>query len=422
MSHTTRFCNRALLALAVCVALVATGLDAQPVLTGGLDTPFKLARTPGGNFLVAESGTGAGDGRVSLLSRFGARFTVLAGLPSAITPEGGALGPTAVADAHRTLYVVIGEGDALGASPPPTQVPNPDGISSPIFSSVLRARFDPVPDGIREGLELSAADVQALADGHEVVLENDSGERVELLLLADFRDLAPDPFLSVRQSNPFAAVWAGSLTAADLAELGFAAPSLAAANFFARLNPETPVGRRLAERSRVYVVDAGMNTVVEVHAATGRWRVLTRIPPQPNPLFPALGGPVSDAVPTGAHLRADGDLLVTTLPGFPFAAGAAKVFRIDRQTGAFAPHVEGLTSAIEVIEVGGATYVLEVSTDLLGGAPGRLVRLASPGAAPEVVAAPLIGPTGMVYDPLGDQIVVTETFTGLVRRIPLGGG
>jgi len=28
----------------------------------------------------------------------------------------------------------------------------------------------------------------------------------------------------------------------------------------------------------------------------------------------------------------------------------------------------------------------------------------------------------MVYDPMGDQIVVTETFTGLVRRIPLGGG
>jgi len=421
MPITSRFRQRALIALAVCAALVATGLDAQPsVLTGGLDTPFKLATTPGGNFLVAESGTGANDGRVSLLSRFGARFTLLAGLPSGVTPEGGALGPTAVADAHRTLYVVIGEGDALGASPPPVQVPNPDGISSPIFSSLLRARFDPVPDGIREGFELSAADVQSLADGREVALANDSGETVELLLLADFRDLAPDPFLSVRQSNPFAAAWAGSLTPADLAELGFAGTSVAAANALARLDPDSPLGRRLAERSRVYVVDAGMNTVVEVHAVTGRWQVLTRLPPQPNPLFPGLGGPVGDAVPTGIHLRADGDLLVTTLPGFPFAAGAAKVFRIDPDTGAFTPHVEGLTSATDVTEVHGAIYVLEISTDLLAGAPGRLVRIASPGAAPEVVAAPLIGPAGMTYDPIGDQLVVSEAFTGRVLLVPLG--
>jgi len=48
-----------------------------------------------------------------------------------------------------------------------------------------------------------------------------------------------------------------------------------------------------------------------------------------------------------------------------------------------------------------------------------LVRIASPGAAPEVVAAPLIGPAGMAYDPVGDRILVTEAFTGLVRVLPL---
>lgn len=47
------------------------------------------------------------------------------------------------------------------------------------------------------------------------------------------------------------------------------------------------------------------------------------------------------------------------------------------------------------------------------------MRIASPGAAPEVVAAPLIGPAGMAYDPVGDRILVTEAFTSLVRVVPL---
>ena len=410
--------RKTILSLAIAV-LTAAGLDAQSVLTAGTKTPFKLTHTLGGNCLLAEGGTGANDGKVTLLSLWGDRFNLLGGLPSGLTPEGSALGPTAVADAHSTLYIVIGEGDVEGESnQPPKQVANPNGPSSPIFSSVIRARFTPVPDGIRTGFQLSADDIALLADGNEVTLHNDSGESVSLLLLTDFRDFAPDPILIVRQSDPFAATVVGSLTPGDLTELGFTG-SVADANFSARLNPNTPLGQRLEERSTVYVIDAGMNTINEVSASTGRSRVLTRFALIPNALFPSLGGPVSDPVPTSIFVRADGTLLVTTLGGFPFAAGSSKVWNVDPSTGTATPWIEGLTSATNVIEVGGATYVLEVSTDLLAGAPGQLLRFDSPSATPTVAAGGLIGPTGLAYEPRRNELIVSETFTGVIKRIAL---
>lgn len=406
------------------VTFIAMALSAQSLLTGGAQTPFKLARTPGGNFLLAESGTGVNDGRVSLLSLFGARINLLGGLPSGITPQAVALGPTAVADAHATLYIVIGEGNVMGISPaPPTQVPNPKGLSSPLFSSLIRARFTPVPDAIRTGFQLGAEDIGALADGNEITLKNGAGEQVQLLVLTDFRDVVPDSRLIVRQSNPFAVSVVGTLTVQDLIEFAFTIPGegnpFPAANFFARLNPGSPIGRRLEERSKIYVADAGMNLVMEITASTGRARVLTRFPPVTNSLFPGLGGPVTDAVATSIFVRADGKLLVTILGGFPFAPGSSKVYSVDPATGAFTPWIEGLTTATNVIEAGGATYVLEVSTDLKAGAPGRLLRFSSPSATPTVIATGLIGPTGLAYEPMRNELLVSETFTGLVKRIAL---
>ena len=58
--------RKTLLGIAV-AALTAAGLNAQSILLSGTQSPFKLARTPAGNLLLAESGTGAGDGRVSLV-------------------------------------------------------------------------------------------------------------------------------------------------------------------------------------------------------------------------------------------------------------------------------------------------------------------------------------------------------------------
>jgi hypothetical protein len=418
--ESERFLRLKSAVLAVVIAVFAAGeLRAQHVLNASAQKPYKVTRTPGGNFLLAEAGTGNNDGRVSLLSVWGDRFKLLGGLPSATVPEGDQLGPTAVADAHSTIYIVIGEGDVKGTSSTPEQVPNPNGLSSPIFSSVIRARFNPVPDGIRTGFDLSADDISALADGNEITLTNADGEEVELLLLVDFRDLAPDPRLRVRQANPFAAAIVGSLTADDLVELNLGSATVASANAFARLNWDTAAGRRLEERTKLYVVDAGMNTVAEVAASTGRSRVIARFPDVTNALFPNLGGPVTDPVPTSIFVRDDGTFLVTILGGFPFAAGSSKVYTLNPVTGNFAPLIEGLTSATNVIEVGGAIYVLEVSTNLLAGEPGQLLRFASPSATPTVVAGGLIGPTGLAYEPKRNELIVTETFTSLVKRIAL---
>jgi len=413
--------KKALLAIAI-LTLAAARLSAQSILVAGTQAPFKLTRTPGGNLLLAESGTGANDGRVSLLSLWGDRFNLIGGLPSGTEPQGGNhLGPTAVADAHSTLYIVIGEGNILGPGAAGQQVPNQNGLSSPIFSSVIRARFTPVPDAIRTGFQLSAANIDTLADGNEVTLTNTSGggERVQLLLLADFRDLIPDPRLRVRNANPFAATIAGSLTSEDLTELGFQGVPLPAANYFARLNPDSTLGRRLEDRSKVYVVDAGMNTITEVAATTGRSRVITRFPALTNPLFPGLGGPVTDPVPTSVSVRADGTLLVSILSGFPFAAGSAKVYTVNPATGVFTPLIEGLTTATNVIEVGGAIYVLELSTNFLMRAPGRLLRFATPTSTPTVVVGGLIGPTGLAYEPTRNELIVSENFTGLIKRIAI---
>ena len=252
------------------LALAAARLGAQSVLTAGTKTPFKLTRTLGGNFLLAEGGTGANDGKVTLVSLWGNRYNLLSGLPSGVTPEGAALGPTGVADAHGTLYITIGEGDArIESTQAPQQLPNPEGPSAPIFSSLLRARFTPVPDGIRAGFELTSDDIASLTDGNEITLHNDSGESVSLLVLTDFRDFVRDPILIFRQSNPFGAAVVGSLTEDDLTELGYTG-TLDEANFAAGLDPTSPLGARLEQRTTVYVADAGMNTIVQVAASTGQ--------------------------------------------------------------------------------------------------------------------------------------------------------
>ncbi|MCU0302733.1 MAG: ScyD/ScyE family protein [Thermoanaerobaculales bacterium] len=409
---------KVLLSLILATVATAASLQAHDVLTGATLSPYKLSLTPGGNVVVAEGGTGHDDGRVSLVSRWGARHTLLAGLPSSIA-ESFPTGPTAVADAHRTLYILIGEGDVRGVSAPPVQVPNPDGLSSPIFSSILRARFDPVPDGIRTGFTLAAEHIRALADGRTVTLDNSAGESVELELLTDFRDLDPDPVTSLRSANPFSLTLVGSLTADDLIELGDPSMSVEQGNFAARLHPDSPLGRRLEERTRLYGVDSGLNTVIEVAAATGRWRVVARLAPIPNPLFPGLGGPVVDAVPTAVCATGSGTLLVSLLTGFPFASGLARVAEVDPATGEISEYLGGLTTATDVTVADEAIYVLELSTDFLGQAPGRLLRFDDPGAAPVVVAGGLIGPTGVLVHPRWGQLVVSESFTGRLLRLPL---
>ena len=357
------------------------------VFATGLSQPAKIILTPEGNLLVAETVGAPNAGRVSIVDRFGNRRTLIDGLPSGISAEGGGpSGPSGLDIRGRTLFVSIGEGDGTLPGPiPGTEVPNPS-PSSPILSSVLAIQFSAAAEKRISGFTLSLADHFTLAGGGDVELNNGHGDKIAVELLADFANYVsnPLPFFppNVRHSNPFGLVVGGN---------------------------------------SVYVADGGMNSVIKVNIVTGNAQTLTTFPPQVNPL--PFGPPVIDAVPDGIQII-NGELLVTLLSGFPFIPGFSEVRSVDVTTGTSTVLIGGRSSAIDVAE--GKTrrgttpyYVLEFSTNFLAGAPGQLLLFQSAAAVPTVVAGGLISPSGMVRDAATGDIYIAEIFTGRIIRVQM---
>lgn len=171
-----------------------------------------------------------------------------------------------------------------------------------------------------------------------------------------------------------------------------------------------------------FVSDAAVNAVFHVSEA-GDIVIYAQFPDRENPLFGTVGGPTFDQVPTGITLGPDGAVYVTTLTGFPFISGEARVYRLAdgngdgdaTDEGETTIHVEGLSAATDLaFDADGSLLVTEFSTDFLKNAPGRLVRVKD-GQVTEV-AAPLISPTGVAVLPSG-KIVVTQEFPGVVSEI-----
>lgn len=369
----------------ICTAASSFGQPAS-VLATGLQHPMKLSFTPRGNLLVAENGTEKNSGRVSIVDRSGKRRTLIQGLPSGLSsPNNDPDGVSGVEVREHILYIVIGEGDAIrpGAKAG-TQVPNPDGVSSPILSSVLRVRLETDADQVSGAFQLKPEDHWTLADGNVVRLTSDAGDKATIDVFTDFRDSVPDPNTVYRNSHPFGIAF----------------------------HPASP--------NVAFVVDAGQNAVWTVNTGTGHQRLLTR--------FPALkaiapGPPFSDAVPDS--IRAwDGQLLVTLLTGFPFSPTQSRVMRVDPRTGATAPFIVGLNSAIDtaVRQRGNDRpqfWVLEFSANQ--GArpplPGRLLRYDT--AEGKVVLNDLVTPTSMVLDQDTGDIFISEMSTGVIKQLKL---
>lgn len=410
--------HRSCIAAVTMSLLTGAALHAQGVVTAGLVKPFKADVTLAENLVVAESGTGFNDGKLTLVTSYGAKRPLLSGLPSGINAEGAPLGPTGVSVAVSTVYVLIGEGDSQGEGAAPVQVCNPNGLSSPIFSSLLSATFSPGPEAIGEGFALTVENIQALADGHTILLENSLAQQARIHIVTDFRNFIPDPVHVLRQANPFAVAITGFLTEEDASEFGFPGAPLADVEFLAQFDPESALGQRYREHTTAYVVDSGMNTLTAVNAATGRSEVLARFAPTPNPLFPSLGGPFLEAVPTG--VRVDGDrLIVTLLAGFPFPPGSSRVVSVDRETGATDELVGGLSMSTDAVFAEGALYILNLSTDFLSGAPGRIVRFDLTSGQSTTFVGGLIGASGIALRAEARELIVTENFTGLMKRFPL---
>lgn len=365
-----------MLAAAAAISMVAGVARAQcdgTEVVSGLRFPLGITLSNQNNLIVGEAGTGEPNtGRISLVDREGNRRTLLDGLPSGTDLVGGPSGPAGVFLRGRTLYVAIGVGD----SALPGSEPNPE-PSSPIFSSVLAVHFGANAEKTTGGFTLSPDDQEALAAGEKVTLSNGAGDKITVELVADFPDFIEEPsspsgFL---EANPY-----------DLVVVG----------------------------NRAYVTDGARNLVWEADIHSGAFSEIP-IPGVPNPL--PFGPPVTESVPTGIAVSG-GQIFVTLLTGFPFPVGSAVVRQLDPQSGEQTTWIDGLSAAIDVIptRTGGdsGAFVLEISTDFLADAPGRLLQFDSPDAAPTAVADCLIAPTSMVLDEKTGRIYVTSLAGGRI--------
>ena len=393
--------KKKILMLAIAAFFITAFSNAQiqaqtsSVFTAGLKFPQKIIYAPQqGYFLVSEAGvpTIPNNGRISIVTTTGARFTLLDGLPSgAAPPNGDPSGPSALYIQGNKLYIAIGSGnETINGPAPGSEIPNPN-PNSPLFSSVLEYTFPAFDLRLNRDRDdvLTREDHFRLASGETIflgrtgLLDSSFLPKPTLRLVANFPDFTPsfrpDVPNNVRPSNPFG----------------------------------------LALRSNtLYVTDASQNMIRTVDLNNGLIGSLITYPPRVNPL--PLGPPVIDAVPDSLRLFGN-KLLVTFLTGFPFPPGLADVRQFDLDTNTDSQLIAGLTTAIDVLPVnnsGNSFYTLEFSTNMLAGAPGRLQRFDLPNA-PTVISNTLVSPTSMAKHPANGNLLVTEIFTGRIMRISI---
>src|SRR5262249_10255750 len=112
--------------------------------------------------------------------------------------------------------------------------------------------------------------------------------------------------------------------------------------------------------NELYVTDGGRNLVWQVGIPTHSFSMLAQFPNIANPLFPAVGGPFEEAVPTGIA-PFGGQLLVTLFRGAPFAPATSVVEQVDPVTGSHSAFITGLKTAIDVLpvkEMGNTDYLV----------------------------------------------------------------
>jgi hypothetical protein len=386
-------CRRVLsVTLAVLACLLTSGNAkgqgvSTSVFASGLKAPIKSILTPKGNLLVAEAGNGPNTGRISIIDGNGNRRTLIDGLPSGLAPPNlDPSGPSGLALRGRMLFITIGAGDGTLPGPlPATEMANPN-PSSPFLSSVLMFRLSPQVEDTTQGFTLTSADQADIQNRGFAKLADAAGSELFLEVLVNFRnytaDSRPNFAFNVRASNPFGI---------------------------------TVNGRKL------YVVDASQNQVWEVDSDTGERRSIIVFGPRQNPLFPNLGPPFIDPVPDSVRLIGK-SLLVPLLSGFPFAPGTTEIRKVRLVNGANEPFISGLSSAIDVLpfvdQLGvNRFFVLEFSTNMLAGAPGRLSRYDQPDGAPVVLVSNLTSPTSLVRDEATGDLFVTEIFPGRITRV-----
>jgi hypothetical protein len=377
---------------ALATLAVGTVASAQPVcpapqVVAGLRMPLGIAQSNVGNLLVAESGTSAPNtGRISIVELDGSRRTLIDGLPSGLNDVNDPSGPAGIAVRGRTVYVAIGVGDVGRPGPAPgTTVLNPNPVSSPLFSSILAIHFSAAIEKRTSGFTMSMTDQQALANGQTVTISSEDGGTLTIARVADFQNAVPNPLPffpgNFQLSNPF-----------DLVIVA----------------------------DRLYVTDGGRNLIWKVALSSGDHSPLATFPPVPNPVAP-FGAPVIDAVPTGIAYSGD-RLLVTLFRGFPFPPNTSVVEQVDPLTGAHAPIITGLKTAIDVVPVrerGETSYLV---LQHVSGAPGP-PALSGPGilfhvgTSAQTVANCFTRATSMALDEKTETVYILE-LGGRIVSVP----
>lgn len=109
-------------------------------------------------------------------------------------------------------------------------------------------------------------------------------------------------------------------------------------------NDSNPYNLTFGPGGDLFITDAGANAILRWTPGTTNLSVFALIPARANPT-PA-GPPMIQAVPTGIVF--DGQkFLVTTLTGFPFVGGQARVFQVD-QSGNVSVYKDGFTSLVDI--------------------------------------------------------------------------
>ncbi len=371
--------------LCLCGLVAAAGvLQAQQVtvLASGLKNPTKIIRTSSGSLLVTETDTAPNSGRVTRVSSGGGVHAIIDGLPSGLAaPSLDPDGPSGLILAGQVLYVEIGEGDGFANGPQQGQlVPNPKGISSPIFASILKFTLSTDVDNVTGTFTLTAQNQSDLSLGNTVNLSDGNGNTATCEMLAQFRPGVPDPNTIWRNSHPYA------MTSLD------------------------------SQPGMIYVADAGRNVVWQVNTASGKSKALTQFAPTPDPV---QGPPVIEPVPDSIKTYSGG-LLVTLLSGAPFVNGQSRVVAVDPVTGQQNLFIAVLSSAIDVDYVPqGANrpifYVLQYSNSLTTGGPGQLLRYDT--EAGKVYVDNLKGPSSLVTDPVTGTVYVAERSGGDILMV-----
>ncbi|MEP7377694.1 MAG: ScyD/ScyE family protein [Chitinophagaceae bacterium] len=93
----------------------------------------------------------------------------------------------------------------------------------------------------------------------------------------------------------------------------------------------------------IYIADAAANAILK-RSKSGVLSVVAQLPLVANPL--PIGPPMIHPVPTGL-IYEKGNLLVTTLTGFPFPAGKASIYKVS-PNGNFAVSQAGFTTLVDI--------------------------------------------------------------------------